>query len=973
MNNQSLRIQFTLLLTIVQSFLYAQVSPFNLLVNGDFENGGSGNGFQTLAPYNFLATLTGNSNTGDYAIIPNPQPMNTGFFISGTDHSGSGKMMVIDGTTIGGNPRFWKAGSNGGGVGPLTVGQTYTFSYWIKSIATSVVDVSTTANIQVNWNNASNIALVSGNVLAPYPGNTATWQKVVYSFTASTAYVNIELSNNNTNPVGNDFAIDDIEVLPPPQPLSIRYNKTDPSCPNANNGFIAVYATGGTPPYTYSYNGSPYTANNIFTGLGSVTNAFVSVKDAASPTAAVVFSPSNITLAPPANPLTIRPDSTICSGATVPLYASGSSSGYTWTATPNDPTINNPNAQNTTVTPTQNTIYTVSSTTTRNRNLIFNGDFEQGDAGFESQYTYFPFPPNPANAGYAQRAYSIVNNAQQFEPQFQPCVDHTSGTGKFMAIDGATTANNKIWSQKVGVSPNTNYTIQYWLQSIDAASPAQLEMQVNGSPITGNATSSTTTAPSATCLWQQVSYTWNSAANTTADITLIGRNLSSNGNDFSIDDISMIQSVTCTFTKTTAITVTAGNTPVTNFSYNSPICINGGNPSPILASGFTAGGVFSASPALSINPSTGVINLAATTPGTYTITYTVAASACQSAGSSSTQVQISSSITPVTGFSYTSPVCLSAGNINPNTVVGFTTGGTFSSTSGLSINSSTGIINTNASTPGTYTVTYSLSATSCQPSANSNTSVTITAAPSPPITTPLIRYCTNDLATPLTATGTNLTWYTVAIGGTGSSVAPTPSTNMPGTTMYYVSQSTGGCESIRTPVSVIVTLAPTVDAGPDVAIAPGQSITLTGITNAVNPSINWSPPGTINDPNILSPTVTPTVTTKYYLYIQSQGCTAVDSMRVFVIGKLVIPNVFSPNGDGIHDDWVIQGIEGYPNAIVEVYNRYGQMLFQQKGYNNSNAWNGQVNGKSVPAGVYFYVIRGLASPNALTGTVTILR
>ena len=174
----------------------AQVSPLNLLVNGDFESGGSGSGFQTLSPYNFLATLTGNSNTGDYAVIPNPQPMNTAFFISGTDHSGTGKMLVIDGTTITGNPRFWKAGSNGGGVGPLTVGQSYTFSYWIKSIATSVVDVSTTANIQVNWNNASNITMVSGNALAPYPGSTATWQKVVYSFTATTAFVNIELSKS---------------------------------------------------------------------------------------------------------------------------------------------------------------------------------------------------------------------------------------------------------------------------------------------------------------------------------------------------------------------------------------------------------------------------------------------------------------------------------------------------------------------------------------------------------------------------------------------------------------------------------------------------------------------------------------------------------------------------------------------------------------------------------------------------------
>jgi gliding motility-associated-like protein len=951
----------------------AQVSPFNLLVNGDFESGGSGNGFQTPAPYNFLATLTGNSNPGDYAIIPNPQPMNTAYFLSGTDHSGTGKMIVIDGTTSGGNQRFWKAGSSGGGVGPLTVGQTYTFSYWIKSIASSVVDISTTADILVSWNNANNITLVSGNTLAPYPGNTATWQKVVYTFTPTNSYVNIELSNNNTNPVGNDFAIDDVEVLAPPQPLGVRYNAANPSCPNATDGFIAVYGIGGTPPYTYSFNGGPYTANNLFSGLGNVTNAFVSVKDAATPTAAVVFSPSNISLAGPANPLTIRPDSTICRGATLPLYASGSATGYTWTANPADPTIANPTAQNTTATPTQNTIYTVSTTVSRLRSLIYNGDFETGDVGFESQYTSFPFPPNPSNPSLAQRSYSIVNNAQQFEPVFQPCVDHSSGSGKMMVIDGSTAPNIKIWSQKVAVTPNTSYNIQYWLQSVVANSPAQIELQVNGTPVTGNAASSTTTAPPTTCSWIPVTYTWNSGANTTAEVTLINRNISSSGNDFAIDDISMTHSVSCTFSKTSNITVNAGSTPVTNFSYNTPVCINGTNPTPILPTGFTTGGVFSSTLGISINGSTGIINLPTSSPGTYTITYTVAASACQAAASSTAQITISSTITPVTGFSYSSPLCSSAGTVNPTTVSGFTSGGTFSSTTGLSINTSTGAINATASTPGTYTVTYSLAATSCQPASNSNASVTITASPTPPTTTPILRYCVNETAAALTATGSNLLWYDAPTGGTGSDSAPIPNTGTIGTTMYYVSQNIGGCESPRTPISVIVSPKPIVDAGANVFIAPGQSITLQGTTNAINPILSWSPSGTLSDPSILNPVASPASTTTYYLSVQSLGCTNKDSVIVAVIGNLIIPNVFSPNGDGIHDKWIIQGIEGYPDATVELFNRYGQSLFVRKGYNATNAWDGTLNGKAVPFGVYYYVIQGLTDRAPQTGSLTVLR
>ncbi|MFM2359050.1 MAG: hypothetical protein RLY16_1043, partial [Bacteroidota bacterium] len=259
----------------------AQVSPYSLLVNGDFESGISGTGFQVPSPYNYLAALTGNSNPGDYALITNPQPMNTAFFITTTDHSGSGKMMVVDGTTTGGQQRFWKAGSSGGGVGPLVIGQTYTFSYWVLNISTSAVNLATSANISVAWNNVSASTLVSGNQQVSYPGFSAIWEKVVYSFVPSSNYVNIELYNNNLSAAGNDFAIDDLEVLGPPIPLALTYSVINPGCAGSNDGFITVYGKGGTPPYTYSLNGGAYTANPVFSGLSASVNNIVSVKDAA--------------------------------------------------------------------------------------------------------------------------------------------------------------------------------------------------------------------------------------------------------------------------------------------------------------------------------------------------------------------------------------------------------------------------------------------------------------------------------------------------------------------------------------------------------------------------------------------------------------------------------------------------------------------------------------------------------------------
>lgn len=69
----------------------------------------------------------------------------------------------------------------------------------------------------------------------------------------------------------------------------------------------------------------------------------------------------------------------------------------------------------------------------------------------------------------------------------------------------------------------------------------------------------------------------------------------------------------------------------------------------------------------------------------------------------------------------------------------------------------------------------------------------------------------------------------------------------------------------------------------------------------------------------------------------------------------LIPNVISPNGDGYNDVWKLSFIDLlYPNAIVEVYNEWGQQLFRSEGY--SEPWDGKFNGEDVPDGNYFYII-----------------
>jgi gliding motility-associated-like protein len=96
---------------------------------------------------------------------------------------------------------------------------------------------------------------------------------------------------------------------------------------------------------------------------------------------------------------------------------------------------------------------------------------------------------------------------------------------------------------------------------------------------------------------------------------------------------------------------------------------------------------------------------------------------------------------------------------------------------------------------------------------------------------------------------------------------------------------------------------------------------------------------------------------------------------------LQIPNVFSPNGDGVNHTWVIIAgdpinpqlvQEMYPGAIVQVYSRWGTLVFQSEpGY--PTPWNGTYNGVPLPIDSYLYIITPRAGENTLCGNVTIIK
>jgi len=73
------------------------------------------------------------------------------------------------------------------------------------------------------------------------------------------------------------------------------------------------------------------------------------------------------------------------------------------------------------------------------------------------------------------------------------------------------------------------------------------------------------------------------------------------------------------------------------------------------------------------------------------------------------------------------------------------------------------------------------------------------------------------------------------------------------------------------------------------------------------------------------------------------------------IDVFFIPNGISPNSDGVNDQWLIQGLDSYPNCDITVVNRWEQTVYHSTGY--AQPWDGTYNGRALPVGDYFYVIK----------------
>jgi gliding motility-associated-like protein len=187
----------------------------------------------------------------------------------------------------------------------------------------------------------------------------------------------------------------------------------------------------------------------------------------------------------------------------------------------------------------------------------------------------------------------------------------------------------------------------------------------------------------------------------------------------------------------------------------------------------------------------------------------------------------------------------------------------------------------------------------------------------------------------------------------------------------YTFTARSGCTSyMERPISVLPT--PVIDAGPDRTVLEGSSIRLNATASGNQLSFAWTPVTALDDPSILKPMASPVADTRYLLsVISADGCRNADEMQVLVLLKPIIPNTFTPNGDGYNDQWVIQHLEKYPGAIVEVYSTKGQLLYRSVNY--VKPWDGTYLGNPLPAGTYYYVIEPRNGRPSVAGYVTIIK
>lgn len=241
--------------------------------------------------------------------------------------------------------------------------------------------------------------------------------------------------------------------------------------------------------------------------------------------------------------------------------------------------------------------------------------------------------------------------------------------------------------------------------------------------------------------------------------------------------------------------------------------------------------------------------------------------------------------------------------------------------------------------------------------------------------------CLDDPIQLVASLGTAYHWYdNPSLSGTPAtlscSACPDPLALPPlGTNTYYVliTSSNGCTDTLKSEITV--NPLPVIEAFPaDTTVKYGSQAYLSAIGGSF---YSWSPSGTLNDAFSSAPVATPKNTTYYVVTgANAFGCLSTDTaiVRVDFRNPHIVPNAFSPNGDGLNDVFKVANLKFEKLLEFRVFDRWGKLVFDTT--DPEKGWDGTMNGKPVNLDVYYYQIRlGYADDyvETLKGDITLLR
>ena len=236
-------------------------------------------------------------------------------------------------------------------------------------------------------------------------------------------------------------------------------------------------------------------------------------------------------------------------------------------------------------------------------------------------------------------------------------------------------------------------------------------------------------------------------------------------------------------------------------------------------------------------------------------------------------------------------------------------------------------------------------------------------------------FCFNQTATAINVdadSGAEINWYTSPTGGTSTKAAPVPNTKVIGVEVCYVSQTLNGAESDRTEIKIEVHPLPELPSVISGQILVGAETTQQYSIAASSSFLtyNWTLPSDWIGNSVteqLNVIVGKQGGTIKVNAISANGCVGPEQqldVRVVIEDDIEIYNSISPNGDGVNDELIIRNIDFYPNNTLEIYNRWGVLVYQADGYGQKDVlFKGFSDGRTtmnrneeLPEGTYFYTL-----------------